>query len=131
MCETRGRKGVGRHRMDCGEMLLMLLGGEGCVRGQEDQDVTVVMCEERSRVRDTNTLNLELWDHSKMAGWPHFIMLIILLCVCREKRAWYTLFAHAQFPQHFWEFGTFHRICSITLTSARHADFFCVKDACH
>ena len=88
------------------------------------------MCEERSRVRYMNTLNLELWDHSKMAGWPHFIMLIILLCVCREKRAWYTLFAHAQFPQHFWEFGTFHRICSVTLTSARHADS-CVKDACH
>ena len=24
-----------------------------------------------------------------------------------EKRAWYTLFAHAQFSQDFWEFGNF------------------------
>jgi len=28
-------------------------------------------------------------------------------CVWAEKRAWYTLFAHAQFPQDFWEFGNF------------------------
>ena len=28
-----------------------------------------------------------------------------LLCVGGEKRAWYTLFVHAQFPQDFWEFG--------------------------
>ena len=31
-----------------------------------------------------------------------------------EKRAWYTLFAHAQFPQDFWEFGNFCKICSVT-----------------
>ena len=42
-----------------------------------------------------------------------------LLCMGGEKRAWYTLFAHAQFPQDFWEFGNFH----YTLTSARQADF--------
>ena len=24
-----------------------------------------------------------------------------------ERKAWYTLFAHAQFPQDFWEFGNF------------------------
>ena len=28
-------------------------------------------------------------------------------CVGGEKRAWYTLFAHAQFSQDFWEFGNF------------------------
>ena len=40
-----------------------------------------------------------------------------LLCMGGEKRAWYTLFAHAQFPQ---DFGNFRKICSVTLTSARH-----------
>ena len=30
-----------------------------------------------------------------------------LSCVGREKRAWYTLFAHAQLSQDFWEFGNF------------------------
>ena len=30
-----------------------------------------------------------------------------LLCVGGEKRAWYTLFAHAQFLQDFWEFWKF------------------------
>ena len=54
-----------------------------------------------------------------------------LLCVGGEKRAWYTLFAHAQFPQDFWEFGNFRKICSVTLTSARYADFSRIKDACH
>ena len=24
-----------------------------------------------------------------------------------KKRAWYTMFAHTQFPQDFWEFGNF------------------------
>ena len=48
-----------------------------------------------------------------------------------EKRAWYTLFAHAQFSQDFWEFGNSRKICSVTLTSARHADFSRIKDACH
>ena len=52
-------------------------------------------------------------------------------CVGGEKRAWYTLFAHAQFPLDFWEFGNFRKICSVTLTSARHADFSRIKDACH
>ena len=54
-----------------------------------------------------------------------------LLCVGGEKRAWYVLFAHAQFPQDFWEFGNFHKICSVTLTSARHADFSHIKGGCH
>ena len=30
-----------------------------------------------------------------------------LSCVGREKRAWYTLFAHPQLSQDFWEFGNF------------------------
>ena len=30
-----------------------------------------------------------------------------LSCVGGEKRAWYALFAHAQFSQDFWEFGNF------------------------
>ena len=30
-----------------------------------------------------------------------------LSCVGREKRVWYTLFAHAQLSQDFWEFGNF------------------------
>ena len=46
-----------------------------------------------------------------------------LLCVGGEKRAWYVLFAHAQFPQDFWEFGNFHKICSVTPTSTRYANF--------
>ena len=41
-----------------------------------------------------------------------------LLCVGGEKSAWYTLFAHAQFPQEIWVFGSlvprphlaFHRL---------------------
>ena len=33
MCVRMGEEG---RRMDCGEMLLMLLRGEGCVRDQED-----------------------------------------------------------------------------------------------
>ena len=52
-------------------------------------------------------------------------------CVGGEKRAWYTLFAHAQFSQDFREFGNSRKICSVTLTSARHADFSRIKDACH
>ena len=42
-------------------------------------------------------------------------------CVGGEKRARYTLFAHAQFSKDFWEFGNSRKICSITLTSVRHA----------
>ena len=49
----------------------------------------------------------------------------------RRKRAWYTRFAHAQFPQDFWGFGNFRKIFSITLTSTRYADFIRIKDACH
>ena len=52
-------------------------------------------------------------------------------CVGGEKRAWYRLFAHAQFSQDFWEFGNSRKICSVTLTSARHADFSRRNDACH
>ena len=51
--------------------------------------------------------------------------------VGEKKRAWYTLFAHARFPQDFWEFGKFHKICFITLTSARHAYFSSRNDTCH
>ena len=39
--------------------------------------------------------------------------------------------AHAQFSQDFWEFGNSRKICSVTQTSARHADFSHIKDACH
>ena len=42
-------------------------------------------------------------------GW--FTTLLALFpgsCAWAEKkRAWYTLFAHAQFPQDFWEFWKF------------------------
>ena len=57
----------------------------------------------------------------------HASLVPRLLCVSGEKRTWYTLFAHAQFPQDFWEFGSFHKICSVTLTFARHADFSSYK----
>ena len=53
------------------------------------------------------------------------------LCVGGEKRAWYTLFAHTQYSQDFWEFGNSRKICFVTLTSAKHADFSHIKDACH
>ena len=49
-------------------------------------------------------------------------------CVWVKKKAWYTLFAHVQFPQDFWEFG---KICSITLTSMSHANFSRIKAVCH
>ena len=38
-----------------------------------------------------------------------------LSCVGGDERAWYTLFAHAQLPQEFWEVENFHKSCSITL----------------
>jgi len=47
-----------------------------------------------------------------------------------EEREPGTLFAHAQFPQDFWEFGNFCKICSVTPTSARYADFSRIKGAC-
>ena len=43
-----------------------------------------------------------------------------LLCVGGGKRAWYTLFVHAEFPHDFWEFGNFGKICSVTLTCEAH-----------
>ena len=52
-------------------------------------------------------------------------------CVGGEKRAWYTLFVHTQYSQDFWEFGNSRKICFVTLTSAKHADFSHIKDACH
>ena len=43
-----------------------------------------------------------------------------------------AMFAHAQFPKDFWEFGNFYKICFVTLaTSARQANFSCIKDAFH
>ena len=50
---------------------------------------------------------------------------------CEEKRAWYTLFAYAQFPQDFWEFWNFHNIYSITIISVRYANFSHIRDAYH
>ena len=50
----------------------------------------------------------------------------------RRKRAWYTPFAHAQFPLDFWEFGNFREVCSITLTSVKsvsQTDFSRIKPA--
>ena len=38
---------------------------------------------------------------------------------------------HAQFPQDFSESGNFCGICTVTLTSARHADCSRIKVACH
>ena len=49
----------------------------------------------------------------------------------KRKRAWYTLFAHAQFPLDFWEFENFCKISSVTPTSTRYADFSLIKGACH
>ena len=61
-----------------------------------------------------------------------FSLVPRLLCMGGEKRAWYTLFVYAQFPQDFWEFGNFLKICSVTLTSTRQANFCHIyKDACH
>ena len=54
-----------------------------------------------------------------------------LLCVGGEKWAWHAVFAHTHFPQDYWEFWKFPQSLSITLTSARHADFSHVRDACH
>ena len=48
-----------------------------------------------------------------------------------EKGASYTLFAHSQFPSTIWEFGnSVCKICFVTLTSTRHANFSYMKDAC-
>ena len=63
--------------------------------------------------------------------WVLYRLVPRLSCVGRQKRAWYTLSVHAQFLQDFWEFGTFCKICSVTLTSARHADFSRLKEACY
>ena len=45
------------------------------------------------------------------AMWPAYSCLASfpgsLSCVGREKRARYTLFAHAQLSQGFWKFGKF------------------------
>ena len=49
----------------------------------------------------------------------------------KRKKAWYTLFAHAQISLNFWEFGNFCKICSATPTSTRYADFSLIKGACH
>jgi len=46
----------------------------------------------------------------------HFIALFTGSCALAKKTAWHTLFAHAQFPQDFWEFENFRKICSIALT---------------
>ena len=43
----------------------------------------------------------------------------VIIMIYREKRAWYTLLALAQFPQNF---GNFQKICSVALTSTRNAD---------
>ena len=34
---------------------------------------------------------------------------MIFASLSGDKRAWYTLFAHAQFPQDFGVFGNFHK----------------------
>ena len=53
-----------------------------------------------------------------------------LSCVGREKTAWYTLFAHAQFSQDFsGNLEISRKTCVVTLTSARHTDFSRIKDA--
>ena len=62
----------------------------------------------------------------------HWIILVFtcvlsrLLCMGGEKRAWYTLFVHA--PRISGNFGSVCKICSITLTSVRHANFTRVKE---
>ena len=51
-----------------------------------------------------------IWDAVKVSKLPNITpgsLVPRLSCVGGEKRAWYTLFAHAQFSQDFWEFGNF------------------------
>ena len=65
-------------------------------------------------------------------SYPWYLYHVPWLHEWAEKKVvWYTLFAHAQFPEDFLEFGSFHKICSITLTSAMYANFSQVKDACY
>ena len=63
--------------------------------------------------------------------WLLCSLVTRLLCVGGEKRAWYTLFTHAQLPQDFWEFGNFRKSCLVTLTFARHADWLLLLKRCH
>ena len=48
-----------------------------------------------------------------------------LLCIGGERMHCLCML---QFPWDFWKFC---KVCSITLTSTRHVDFSCIKDACH
>lgn len=41
------------------------------------------------------------------------------------------MFVRASSPRISGNLGNFHKICSATLTSVRHADFSHMKDACH
>ena len=71
-------------------------------------------------------LIMSTWRHSCcecFRALPVFLDILVFLSTQADKRAWYTLFAHGQFSQDFWEFGNSRKICSITLTSAKHADF--------
>ena len=63
-----------------------------------------------------------LFIHLFLASFPG------LLCAGGEKRAWYTLFAHAQFPQDFWNLEISINLLHYTKVSARHVLY---KDACH
>ena len=58
-------------------------------------------------------------------SWLLNSLVLRLSSVDGKKRAWYTLFVHAQFGK---EFGNFRKI---TLTSTKHDNLSCVKDACH
>ena len=51
----------------------------------------------------SNKLRLAVGPLLSMSNIGHARLVPRLSCMGREKRAWYTLFAHAQFPQDFWE----------------------------
>ena len=59
------------------------------------------------------------------------------LVVFPESREWaekkepgtHCLLMYPHFPQNFREFGNFHKICSITLASVRHVNFYRMKDS--
>ena len=49
--------------------------------------------------------------------------------VDEKKKAWYTQFAHAQFPQDFWEFENFHK-CLLCYTNLCEACWLFLGERC-
>ena len=75
-----------------------------------------------------NCMRLHHFNCLQFIIYSTYINLVPRLpCMGREIGAWYTLIAHAQFSQDYWEFGNFHKVCSITLTSTKRPDFSRMK----